>query len=156
MFDINNINNYTIVPTLVTVGWQLDATSTEGWTRGNTEFSFSGVYDDVVHGPESRFVGAVFGPRYNFVQPGWKWVPYVDCRVGFVFTDATGIWGAQGQDFCFTFMIGTGVRYVINEHCGFSVGAIYQHVSNGGLSEPEFANQGLDAVGPQAAFYYKF
>jgi hypothetical protein len=156
MFDINNINSYSIVPTSITIGWQLDENSNEGWNRGNTEFDFSGFYDAIINGPEDQFVGASFGPRYNFVQPGWSFVPYIECRGGFCFTNATGQWGAQGQDFCFTFLIGTGVRYIINEHCSVSLSALYQHVSNGGLSEPEFENHGLEAVGPQMAFYYKF
>ena len=156
LFDMGNRNNYHIAPQIVSVRWQLDDVGKTGWRRGNTEWVFSGYYTPVIDGPESRFTGALFGPRYNFVQPGWKWVPYVDSRVGFGFTDSTGVMGAQGQDFCFTFAVGFGTRYIINENLDISLGALYEHFSNAGLSEPAHENHGLDSAGPNVALHIKF
>ncbi len=45
----------------------------------------------VVHGIESKIVGISLGPRYNFVQPGWKWIPFLECDVGVGFTDSKGV-----------------------------------------------------------------
>jgi hypothetical protein len=156
MFDIGNDNGYTILPQIASIRWQLDEVGNEGWRRGNTEFIFSGYYHPIVDGPENRFVGAAFGPRYNFIQEGWKLVPYIESRVGFAFTDSTDVPGAQGQDFCFTFLVGTGARYLINERFSVALGALYQHISNGGLSEPGRKNNGLDAVGPTASLHVSF
>ncbi|NBS07118.1 MAG: hypothetical protein EBS69_06935 [Verrucomicrobia bacterium] len=103
LFSINNSNNYRYLPQLITVGWQLDEIGNEGWNRGNTEFLFSGMYAPVIHGPNPWFTGGLFGPRYNFIQEGWPVVPYLESRVGFMFTNATGAPNSQaafGQPRC--------------------------------------------------------
>lgn len=156
LFDTGNRNYYHLAPQILSLRWQLDDVGNPGWRRGNTEWVFSGYYTPVISGPESRFTGALFGPRYNFVQPGWKWVPYIDSRVGFGFTDSRGVTGAQGQDFCFTFSVGAGARYILSDTVDLSAGVLYQHFSNAGLSEPARENHGLDAIGPNVALHFKF
>ena len=156
LFSIGNSNNYRYLPQLITVGWQLDEIGNEGWNRGNTEFLFSGMYAPVIHGPNPWFTGGLFGPRYNFIQEGWPVVPYLESRVGFMFTDATGAPESQGQDFCFTFEIGVGVRIPVTEQLSVNFAAIYQHISNGGLSEPEHENVGLDSIGPSLSVTWAF
>lgn len=64
----------------------------------------------ITHGPESRIVGLDFGPRYNFVQPGWKVVPFVGAMVGFGFADTQdypnpAVPYGLGQDFNFKFSV---------------------------------------------------
>ncbi|NJK90688.1 MAG: acyloxyacyl hydrolase [Blastochloris sp.] len=152
----NESNNYVFLPQIASVRWQLDEVGNEGWRRGNTEWIFSGYYDPVVEGPENYFSGALFGPRYNFVQEGWDFIPYIESRVGIGFTDSGTTMGAQGQDFMFTFAVGTGVRYVVNERLEISLGVLYQHFSNGGLSEPQRQNNGLDAIGPVVGVNWRF
>ena len=53
-------------------------------------------------------------------------------------------------------MVETGVRYQVNETIDLSVGALYQHFSNAGLSEPGQTNYGLDVLGPTMAIHFKF
>jgi opacity protein-like surface antigen len=127
-----------------------------GWLRGYTEFYFRGDYQQIVHGPENRFESIMVGPRYNFVQPGWKIVPFVEGGVGLGFADSNPTWGGLGQDFNFTFDAAAGVRYDIN--CDFFVrlAVQYQHVSNAGLSEPQFPNHPIDELGPKISFGYSF
>ena len=156
LFSINNSNNYRYLPQLITVGWQLDEIGNDGWNRGNTEFLFSGMYAPVIHGPNPWFTGGLFGPRYNFIQEGWPVIPYLQSRVGFMFTDATGAPNSQGQDFCFSFEIGIGVRIPVMDQLSVNVGAMYQHISNGGLSEPEHENVGLDSIGPTLSVSWAF
>lgn len=156
LFDFaGNANSYTVLPQILSARWQLDEVGNTGWLRGNTEFVFSGYYSAIVDGPEDHFAGALFGPRYNFVQKGWKFIPYIESKVGFGFTNTSGVVGAQGQDFCFTFTVGSGVRYIISDRFEVSLGAIYQHYSNGGLSEPGRLNNGLDTLGPVLGFNWK-
>ncbi len=160
-----DLPGYTLVPAKLTASTPVDDVSLDNWCdgifRGYTEFYFRGFGYAVVHGTESRFIGAGFGPRYNFVQPGWKWVPFVEGNVGFGFTDSQGVTLArgqvgQGQDFCFNFGIGTGVRYDINE-CWFArLSGTYMHFSNGGLSEPGRKNRAMDAAGPEISVGYRF
>jgi len=157
MFDIaGNANSNVHSPQILSLRWQLDDVGNEGWRRGNTEWVFSGYYSPVFEGPEDYFSGAIFGPRYNFVQDGWDFVPYVESRVGVGFTNSGTVVGAQGQDFMFTFAVGLGVRYLINDRLEVSLGALYQHYSNAGLSEPARQNNGLDALGPVLGLNWKF
>lgn len=156
LFDIGNANSTTVSPMIFSVRWQLDEVGNPGWRRGNTEWVFSGYHTVVWEGVESRFSGALFGPRYNFVQPDSKWIPYVDSRVGFGFTDSQPVLGAQGQDFYFTFTVGTGVRYLISKDWDIAGGIFYQHISNAGLSEPDQVNYGLDVIGPHLSVQYRF
>ena len=156
LFSIGNSNDYRYLPQLITVGWQLDEIGNDGWTRGNTEFLFSGMYAPVIHGPNPWFTGGLFGPRYNFIQEGWPVIPYLESRVGFMFTDATGATDSQGQDFCFSFTIGAGVRIPVMDRLSVNLGVLYQHISNGGLSEPQNPNVGLDSIGPTLSVSWAF
>jgi hypothetical protein len=147
---------YHHLPQVLSVRWMLDDLGNPGWRRGNTEFVFSAFHSPILTGRETRFSGLLFGPRYNFVQEGWDWAPFVESRVGFGVTDSTGEAFGQGQDFILTFTITAGARYLISQHAALTVGAMYQHISSGGLSEPEFENVGLDSVGPHVSFSYGF
>jgi hypothetical protein len=66
--SINNPNDYIYLPQLITIGWQLDEISNEGWNRGNTEFLFSGMFGPVVQGPNPWFAGALFGRSFEAVD----------------------------------------------------------------------------------------
>ncbi|MFH1067886.1 MAG: acyloxyacyl hydrolase [bacterium] len=156
LFAVGHEIDYHIAPQILSVHWQLDDVGNEGWLRGNTEWVTSVFYTPVINGPENRMVGGAWGPRYNFVQPGWKLVPYMESRVGFLFTDSTDVYASQGQDFCFTFMVGVGARYDFNAQWSVALTAFYQHISSAGLSEPDRPNYGLDAIGPNVSVLYKF
>ncbi len=155
-----------LVPAELTASLKLDDDSLDnvcgGVFRGHTEWVFRGFGMAVAHGIESRFVGANFGPRYNFVQPGWVVVPFVEGNVGFAFTDSQGYTDpvkgqqGQGQDFNFNFGIGTGIRYDITPSWFMRVAGVYTHFSNAGLSEPGRKNRALDAAGPMLTFGYRF
>ncbi|MDE1171198.1 MAG: acyloxyacyl hydrolase [Verrucomicrobium sp.] len=163
----SHLDGYTYIPVNATAALKIDDVSLDnqlgGILRGYTEFLFQGYYDQIVNGPsgENYIAGANFGPRYNFVQPGWKVVPYVQGLVGFGFADSnpTVVGGSAhglGQDFNFTFGVGVGVRYDINDRWFTRVGAAYTHFSNAGLSEPAHPNRAIDAVGPQVGVGYRF
>jgi opacity protein-like surface antigen len=132
-----------------------------GIFRGYTEFYFKGFGYTVLHGTESRFIGIDLGPRYNFVQPGWKLVPFIDGYVGFGFTDSQGAFDArgqigQGQDFCFNFGVTAGATYNFNDSYFLRLSVLYTHFSNAGLSEPGRKNRALDGIGPELSVGYRF
>ena len=135
---------------------QLDEIGNDGWNRGNTEFLFSGMFAPTIQGPNPWFAGGLFGPRYNFIQPDWPVVPYLESRVGFLFTHATGAPDSQGQDFCFSFTIGAGVRIPVMDQLSVNLGVMFQHISNAGLSEPQNQNVGLDSIGPTLSVSWAF
>ncbi len=151
---------YTIVPISLTASLKLDDVSLDhelgGVLRGYSEFFFRGDYDQIVRGPENHYEGLIVGPRYNFVQPGWCVVPYVEGGVGFVFADSNPQAGGLGQDFEFTFIAGAGAKYNITDDFFVRLGVEYQHVSNAGLSEPAAPNHPIDALGPKLSFGYSF
>jgi hypothetical protein len=160
-----DLNGYTFVPATLTASTVVDEISLDnfayGTCRGYTEFMFRGFGLAVVHGIESRFIGISLGPRYNFCQPNWKWVPFVEGNVGFAFNDSRGLTlGAkqmgQGQDFSFQFGMCAGVRYDITNDWFLRLTATYTHFSNAGLSEPVRKNRAIDAVGPEISVGYNF
>jgi len=151
---------YTVAPISLTATLKLDDVGLDhylgGWLRGYSEFFFRGDYEQIVHGPENHYEGIMVGPRYNFVQPGWKIVPYVEGGVGIGFADSNPAQGGLGQDFNFTFEAGAGARYNFCDNFFARLGVEYQHVSNAGLSEPEFPNHPIDELGPKLSFGYSF
>ncbi|MCX6909643.1 MAG: acyloxyacyl hydrolase [Verrucomicrobia bacterium] len=156
------LDGYTLVPASITASLKLDDPSDdEGWRRGYTEFAFRPYGMAVTHGPESRMVGFDFGPRYNFVQPGWRLVPFIGAMVGFGFANTQdypnpAVPYGLGQDFCFEFTINLGVRYDINDTWYVRFMAEYVHFSNAGLSEPARQNRAIDAIGPQLSVGCRF
>ena len=151
---------YTVVPVSITASLKLDDVGLDnylgGWLRGYSEFYFQGDYEQIVHGPENHFEGIMVGPRYNFVQPGWKVVPFVEGGVGLGFADSNPACGGLGQDFNFTFESAAGARYDISDDFFVRLAVVYQHVSNAGLSEPQFPNHPIDELGPKISFGYSF
>lgn len=151
---------YTIVPITLNASLKLDDVSLDnflgGWLRGYSEFYFEGQYEQIVHGPENHYEGIMVGPRYNFVQPGWKIIPYVEGGVGIGFADSKPQFGGLGQDFNFSFEAGAGAKYLLCDDFYVRLGVVYQHVSNAGLSEPTNPNHPIDELGPQLSFGYSF
>ncbi len=157
--------DYTLIPLDLTATLKVDDVSLDnfwgGIFRGNTEFFFRGSGHIVAKGIEDHFVGFYVGPRYNFVQKDWKIIPYVESPVGVAFTNSQGEFRdgfqvGQGQDFCFTFGVGAGVRYDIDDSWFIRFGVRYTHFSNAGLSEPGRGNHGLDVVGPTVSIGSRF
>jgi lipid A 3-O-deacylase len=148
--------DYTLVPLDFSVRWHLYDICGPSILRGNTDFTFSGSYTDIERGPESRYVAAIAGFRYNFIQPNWRLVPFLELRGGMGFTDAqqpnevahNRPAVGQGQDFTFNFLMGAGVRYNFNPTYSVSAGVTFMHVSNMYLSEPRYYNHGINVVGP--------
>lgn len=154
---------YTLEPIQLTAGLAVDDVSLDnflgGVFRGYTEFLFRGEYNVVSEGAGENWVaGVMVGPRYNFVQPGWKVIPYVEGTVGVDFADSHGglsNYNGLGQDFNFSFETGAGAKYQINCDWSLRLGVQYKHVSNAGLSAP-LKNNPLDAVGPVLSVGYSF
>src|SRR5437762_3222668 len=61
--------------------------------------------------------------------------------------------GGQGQDFTFNILSAAGISYLVDDHWKISVGALYQHLSNGGQTDP---NPSLNLFGPQVGVSYSF
>ena len=143
--------DYTLVPIFPSLRWHLGDVRGPWILRGNTDLTFSPSFTVIPRGPETLYAAFDVGVRRNFVQRNWRLVPYFEIRGGLGLTDAKGPKGvlyAQGQDFTFTIMVGSGVRYNFNPHYGISAGVTYMHVSNAFLSQPRIEDFGINVYGP--------
>jgi hypothetical protein len=126
----------------------------DSWLRGYNQLYISGIAEPIFKGIESHYFGFNVGFRYNFVQPGWRFIPYVSGGVGAGGIDShPEVPGGQGQDFTFNILGAAGISYIVNDHWKLDVGALYQHLSNGGQTDP---NPSLNLFGPQVGVTYSF
>jgi len=124
------------------------------WLRGYNQFYVSAMAEPIFRGIENYYFGFNLGFRYNFVPRGSRFVPYISGGVGGGWIDShANITGGQGQDFTFNILSAAGISYIVNDHWKLDVGALYQHLSNGGQTDP---NPSLNLFGPQAGLTYSF
>ena len=124
------------------------------WLRGYNQFYVSAMAEPIFRGIENHYFGFNLGMRYNFVRPGSRFVPYFSGGVGADWIDShPEIPGGQGQDFTFNILSAAGVSYSVNDHWKINVGALYEHLSNGGQTDP---NPSLNLFGPQVGMNYSF
>jgi Lipid A 3-O-deacylase (PagL) len=143
--------DYTLVPLIASLRWQVDNIGGPSILRGTWDITFSGAYTMIPRGAETRYWSYIMGIRRNFVRPNWRAVPYLDGRVGMGDINARQPYGvpyAQGQDLTFTVLLGGGARYNFNSRYSISGGVTYMHISNLYLSEPKYLNYGINVYGP--------
>jgi hypothetical protein len=146
---------YTLVPFIGSIRWQIDNVGGPWIFRGNWDLQCSGAATWIPRGPETRYFAWILGIRRNFVPRRGKIAPYFDGRLGLGNIDAKeplGVLYAQGQDFTFTVNMGSGVRYNVNPRYSISAGLNWMHISNLYLSQPQFANYGINVYGPMLGF----
>ena len=87
-------------------------------------------------------------------NPGGDGIPYISGGLGLGWIDSqANIPGGQGQDFTFNILTAAGVSYQLNDQWIINVGVLYQHLSNGGQTDP---NPSLNLLGPQIGATYSF
>lgn len=147
--------HYTLVPVFPSVRWHMGKISGPGILRGNTDLTVTGSITAIPRGPETHYAAFDLGFRRNFVHRNWRAAPYFETRVGAGRIDAKGPRGvqwAQGQDFTFTLMVGSGMRYNFSPKYSLTVGCSYMHVSNMYLSLPKYDDSGINVYGPMIGF----
>ena len=151
---INPPTDYQILAEFLTARIRWGVVRGDTWLRGYNQFYVSAMAEPILQGIENHYFGMNFGMRYNFVQPGSRFVPYFSGGLGLGWIDSHAeIPGGQGQDFTFNILTAAGISYSINDHWKISVGALYQHLSNGGQTDP---NPSLNLFGPQVGVNYSF
>jgi len=124
------------------------------WLRGYNQFYISAIAEPIFRGIENHYFGLNLGMRYSFVRPGSRFVPYFSGGLGLGWIDShPEIPGGQGQDFTFNILSAAGISYIVNDHWKLNVGALYQHLSNGGQTDP---NPSLNLFGPQVGVTCSF
>lgn len=147
--------HYTLVPIFPSLRWHMGAIHGPWILRGNTDLALTLSFTAIPKGPETRYGAFDLGVRRNFVHRNWRTAPYFELRGGAGFIDAKGPHGVrfgQGQDFTFTLMLGTGVRYNFDSRYSMAIGVSYMHVSNAYLSLPRYDDNGINVYGPMVGF----
>lgn len=151
---INPPASYEIGAEFLTARVRWGIVDRESWLRGYNQFYVSAIAEPIFRGIENHYFGVNFGFRYNFVQPRSRLIPYISGGLGLGWIDShPEIPGGQGQDFTFNILSAAGVSYRVNDHWKVNVGALYQHLSNGGQTDP---NPSLNLFGPQMGVTYSF
>ncbi len=124
------------------------------WLRGYNQSYVSAIAEPIFKGIENHYFGLNFGVRYNFVPPGSRLVPYVSGGLGLGWIDShPEVPGGQGQDFTFNILSAAGLAYTIDDRWTVNAGVLYQHLSNGGQTDP---NPSLNLLGPQVGITRSF
>jgi opacity protein-like surface antigen len=151
---INSPHSYEIGAEFLTGRVRWGVMDRDDWLRGYNQFYVSAIAEPIFRGIENRYFGLNFGVRYNFVPPGSRLLPYVSFGLGLGWIDSHAtIPGAQGQDFTFNILSAIGVTYNVNARWKLNAGILYQHLSNGGQTDP---NPSLNLIGPQVGVSYSF
>ena len=151
---INPPTDYQIGAAFLTGRVRWGVVRSDSWLGGYHQFYVSAIAEPIFKGIENHYFGFNLGMRYNFVQPGCRFVPYISGGVGAGWIDShPEIPGGQGQDFTFNILSAAGISYIVNDHWKIDVGALYQHLSNGGQTDP---NPSLNLFGPQVGLTCSF
>jgi opacity protein-like surface antigen len=152
--SLANPNSYEVQANFLTARMRWGAIENDSWLRGFNQVYLLATVQPIVRGPENLYWGISAGFRYNFVQPGSRLVPYVSGGVGLGWIDSKAdVFGAQGQDFTFNILSAVGVSYRATDRLQITVGALYEHLSNGGQTDP---NPSLNLFGPQVGLTWAF
>ena len=151
---IGNPNSYEVPAQFFTARWRWGVVERDSWLQGYNQVYASLVAEPLTRGPENTYFGISLGFRYNFAKPGARLVPYVSGGLGLGWLDShANVYGAQGQDFTFNILTAVGVTYKVNDRWKVSAGVLYQHLSNGGQTDP---NPSVNLLGPQLGVTYVF
>jgi lipid A 3-O-deacylase len=151
---INPPRDYQIGAEFITARVRWGVIERDSWLRGYNQFYISAIAEPIFQGIENHYFGLNFGMRYNFVRPGCRLAPYISGGLGLGWIDShPEIPGGQGQDFTFNILTAAGISYLIDDHWKVNAGILYQHLSNGGQTDP---NPSLNLLGPQVGLNYSF
>ncbi|MDZ4788743.1 MAG: acyloxyacyl hydrolase [Blastochloris sp.] len=141
-----DIPSYNYSQTNLRLGWMLNTPSGEGALSGNFEALVDLSTSFLFEGSGTVFVGPTALIRYNFVQPNWKVIPYIQGGVGIVYTDAyqDDSQNAIGQAIEFTPQASVGLKYLVNDEWSIDLEAMFHHISNANLAE---RNAGINSLG---------
>jgi hypothetical protein len=133
------------------VGWMFTDLKGSGWLRGNWEVAGEAIGGTPWQGKGNYLVGGTAWIRYNFVQPRWCVVPYLQGGLGAELTDFDSY--LIGERFNFNLNIGVGLRFFVTRNWSVNCECLYQHISNARLSPNDL---GINAVGPKVGVSYFF
>jgi hypothetical protein len=123
--------------------------------RGNVEALLELTAAPIFYGFGNIIVGPTILLRYNFVQPDWRLVPYLQAGGGFIYNDAYRDHSqrALGQAGEFYLQATGGLHFLLSSRCSLDIEGGYLHISNAGTNE---RNGGINALGGSLGMTYFF
>ena len=114
--------------------------------RGNLEFLVNALADGVVKGPGTYLAGGSLLLRYNFIQPGSRFIPYLQLGAGGLHSDAAEVPSQRliGSGFEFLLEADLGARVLLNDRWSLLFEGVFQHISN---ADTAARNVGVNALG---------
>ncbi len=137
--------SYRLVPTQISwrsarvFGWELS-----GGRQLLVRHRFGLLGTWVQQGPESHFIAVHGSPSIELWNRAGTWALVGGAGGGFGLLDSQAVVGGQGQDFTLHWFARLGVEHAARRGLRFSGGVLFQHMSNGGQTNP---NPGIDAIG---------
>jgi hypothetical protein len=144
---------YAILPQMLSAHTPQHARMVVGGHDLTLRSRFSLLAEPVAHGPESLYLGLSAGPSLEYWFAGKKACAYAGAGGGFGVIDSTNVPGGQGQDFTLNWYATSGLRYYPKDNLAVSGGIFFQHLSNGGATDP---NPGLNCLGPVLGLTWHF
>lgn len=102
--------------------------------------------EPIIQGVESHYFGVAFRPSMEWWPDSEKYYLFFSPGGGFGLIDSRGVEGGQGQDLTLNILVDVGAGFFLNETTALKFGVQYQHLSNGGMTDP---NPGLNMLGPE-------
>jgi len=123
--------------------------------RGNWE-ALVEISNSIIFKGPGNYIGGITGLlRYNFVQPDWDLIPYIQGGLGIVYNDVykDDTQQAIGQAIEFTPQCTIGVHYLVDRNWAVDAEGMFHHISNAGLSK---RNNSLNSLGGFIGVTYFF
>ena len=114
--------------------------------RGNVELLGDAFGAGVVKGSGNYLAGGSILFRYNFIQPGSRFIPYLQLGGGGLHSDAAEDPSQRliGSDFEFVLEADLGARILLNDRWSLLFEGTFQHISN---ADTAARNVGVNALG---------
>jgi lipid A 3-O-deacylase len=137
--------NYGMVPVMLT--WRSPEVLGLDFADGSTLIvrnRLSALGQWIETGPENHYFGIMGAPSIEWWNAAGTWSIYAGIGGGAGWIDSQGVAGGQGQDFTLNWFANAGIAHAINENTQLRVGGMFQHLSNGGATDP---NPGVNSLG---------
>lgn len=136
-------------------GWMLSTPGGSGFFRGNWELLLGAFGGEIYQGPGNFLAGGSLLLRYNFVQPGARFVPFLEGGLGILDNDIHHQQRQRliGSGFEFDLQGLAGAHYFLTDAWAVTVEGGYRHISNANTAS---RNLGLNTLGGQIGVSYFF
>lgn len=137
--------SYRLVPTQFS--WRSRATHTWNYSDGSRlvfRHGLTVVATWIENGPESHYFAFNGSPSLEWWDRTGTWSLNFSAGGGFGWTDSHASEGGMGQDFTLNWFMRGGIEYEFAKNGRLRLGTMFQHMSNGGATDP---NPGINALG---------